>query len=278
MPLTDREWLEKYRADTLSAAERAAFERRPDYDELMRLSASSASPKAAFPWRWIATGGGIVVVLLMWIFWPRTPAGTHRAAPGEKHSGHLPDGSRFALNAGSELHYQPKRWARDRRVQLTGEAFFAVEAGSTFTVETELGAISVLGTQFNVRTWDDRLAVSCHSGRVELIAYGIERTAVLDSGRALTYVPGEGFYVQASTPAATAWLEGFSPFRDAPLGMVLDELERQYDVTVVAGGIDLSQPLSCTFRHQQLELALKKVLEPLNLGYRIAGQTIYLQP
>ena len=81
---------------------------------------------------------------------------------------HLPDSSFVALNMGSELYYTKKGWQTERRVELKGEAFFKVKKGSIFEVETDQGIISVLGTEFNVKSWNNYFEVTCYSGLVRV--------------------------------------------------------------------------------------------------------------
>ena len=85
----------------------------------------------------------------------------------------LPDGSLAYLNANSEISY---RKSFDKRtVKQRGEVFYSVVAGgSPFVVETENGRITVLGTEFNVKTTTDALEVEVEEGLVELKAKNLE--------------------------------------------------------------------------------------------------------
>ena len=69
----------------------------------------------------------------------------------------LADGTTVHLNAGSKLTY-PVRFAGKRRiVRLEGEAYFDVagDENHPFVVQTHLGEITVLGTEFNVNAYAD---------------------------------------------------------------------------------------------------------------------------
>jgi len=79
----------------------------------------------------------------------------------------LPDGSQVYLNHHSSISYQED--FNPRTVNLSGEAFFIVKSNeSIFTVATAHGDIKVLGTEFNVKTTSDQLAVDVEKGLVEL--------------------------------------------------------------------------------------------------------------
>lgn len=79
----------------------------------------------------------------------------------------LPDGSQVYLNHHSSISYQEH--FDPRTLNLSGEAFFIVEPNtSIFTVTTAHGDIKVLGTEFNVKTNSDQVAVEVKKGVVEL--------------------------------------------------------------------------------------------------------------
>ncbi len=79
----------------------------------------------------------------------------------------LPDGSQVYLNHHSSISYQED--FDPRTVNLSGEAFFFVKPNeSIFTVATTHGDIEVLGTEFNVKTTSDQVAVDVKKGLVEL--------------------------------------------------------------------------------------------------------------
>lgn len=76
---------------------------------------------------------------------------------GSKSKIQLPDGTQVWLNADSKITYNEKFQGTLREVQLTGEAFFDVTRDETrpFVIHTNAIDIKVLGTAFNVRSYDD---------------------------------------------------------------------------------------------------------------------------
>ncbi len=86
---------------------------------------------------------------------------TIRVAHGERSRVELPDGTSILLDAGSELRY-PNVFADFRKVFLKGEAFFDVthDKDRPFRVIANHAEIHVLGTQFNVRAWNENPSVS----------------------------------------------------------------------------------------------------------------------
>lgn len=73
----------------------------------------------------------------------------------------LADGTRVWMNSDSKLIYPVAFTGDTREVVLTGEAYFDVrkDLRKPFTVETRLGKIKVLGTQFNVKCYPEEASV-----------------------------------------------------------------------------------------------------------------------
>ncbi|MEQ8423288.1 MAG: FecR domain-containing protein, partial [Cyclobacteriaceae bacterium] len=98
----------------------------------------------------------------------------------------LPDGSRVFLNRNSKLTYKKSYGKENRDVILSGEAFFEVEGDpqNPFTVQLKDAEITVLGTSFNVRAYDEMqsLEVTVETGVVNLAPKEIAETLELRAG------------------------------------------------------------------------------------------------
>ena len=78
--------------------------------------------------------------------------------PGQISEVVLPDGTKVRLNAQSSITYSENfLQSSNREVKLTGEAFFDVteHASHPFIVKTKSINIVVLGTSFNLKSYDD---------------------------------------------------------------------------------------------------------------------------
>lgn len=195
----------------------------------------------------IATGilllAGVAVALWAW----RQPVSV-TAPPGELVTAHLPDGSTAQLNSGTTLrfqrHFETWPWmdAQERTVALEGEAYFEVESsGRPFVVATADARVEVLGTAFNVRSWENRdergTEVALARGRVRVTAGGeTSRRIVLSQ-------PGEvvrtGSVADSTLEVRTASLDQVLAWRrrafaavDRPVAAILADVERQYALTV----------------------------------------------
>lgn len=80
----------------------------------------------------------------------------------------LPDGSVAYLNHNSSIAYDED--FNPRNIEMHGEIVFSVTEGETpFIVDTGLGEVKVLGTEFNVKSDGEELEVEVEEGSVELI-------------------------------------------------------------------------------------------------------------
>lgn len=176
----------------------------------------------------------------------------------------LPDNSKVTLNAKSKLSY-PNLFQINRTLNLEGEAYFEVEKGSIFTVETALGCVKVLGTKFNVNAYKDYFEVICYEGRV----------SVESKGKITIITPSESirFYNHTSENFADnknqkpQWLIGESDFRNVPFKYVIDKFKNQYNVVVDFPKTVESVKFTGTFTHKNIETALKSICIPLQLKY-----------
>ena len=150
----------------------------------------------------------------------------------------LPDGSTVELNAGTEIHYKPYWWWRERKIALQGEAYFEVMNGKAFSVESDVGITQVLGTSFNIYSRGQRYEVTCETGEVRVevsdtknsvILYPFEKASILMSGQLKVEE-------NINMDNEKAWISNKLIFTSEPLVDVFEEIERQYDVEILVHG------------------------------------------
>jgi ferric-dicitrate binding protein FerR (iron transport regulator) len=198
------------------------------------------------------------------------------AQTGEKKEINLTDESVVTLNAGSMISYKGATFNQDRVLRLDGEAFFKVKPGSIFTVKTDYGSVTVLGTSFNVISRDGIFEVNCYTGKVkvqtnkqtEVLITAGERSSENHNDQTLTkstFLP---------TDAGPEWLTGKFVFDNQPLSRVIAELERQYGITVsLEKGLE-NEPYTGLFKSGDLAKALKEITWPLHLKSTVSGKTV----
>ncbi len=150
---------------------------------------------------------------------------------GQRAHIQLADGTTVWVNAGSTLTY-PTMFGKERRVSLTGEAFFDVAKGEApFIVSTGKTDVRALGTQFNVFNYPaEKLVVSLLEGLVKVYPMGNEQKGVfLTPNQQLTDDDGR-FAVTSIATDPIAWKEGLYVFEYQQMKDILKKLELYYDV------------------------------------------------
>lgn len=147
----------------------------------------------------------------------------------------LADGTRVWLNSATKLIFPQNFTGKERRVVLSGEAFFEVarDESKPFIVETSRMDVKVLGTRFNVNAYTDNEVVSTTlvDGSVE-VASGTQKP--------ITLVPGEQAYGEAgelekrevNIRLYTSWIDGRFMFNNVELEEIAKQISRWYDVEI----------------------------------------------
>lgn len=148
----------------------------------------------------------------------------------------LADGSLVWLNAASSVTYPTAFVGTERKVRITGEAYFEVakNAAMPFYVSHDDGAmIKVLGTHFNVNAYDDEKEI-----RVTLLEGSVN---VSNAGKSSTIKPGEQAQITKGNIATKsgvdieevmAWKNGQFYFNGTDLKTIMRQIEKYYDVEV----------------------------------------------
>ena len=153
----------------------------------------------------------------------------------------LADGSRVWLNAGSSITFPVAFAGNERKVSMTGEAYFEVTHNTAmpFKVLNGKTEITDLGTQFNVNAYDNEadLKVTLLEGSVKIN----NAASPAKTSKGIVMKPGEQAQVTADikiirgvdVDKVMAWKNGVFNFQDATLEEVMRQLERWYDIDVV---------------------------------------------
>jgi transmembrane sensor len=187
----------------------------------------------------------------------------------------LPDASTVSLNALSTVTFNKHNWSKKRSVELDGEAFFKVAKGSKFEVKTEAGTVTVLGTQFNIKQRNNYFEVICYEGKVG-VTFQNQQTTLL-AGDSFLMIDGKLIAKEKEKLTTPSWLNNESQFISLPYNIVLDEFERQFNVTIDPTNVDLTQIFTGGFSHNNMDLALQAITLPLHVTYSKTKNTITLK-
>ena len=154
--------------------------------------------------------------------------------PGMTTSVVLPDSTVVYLNSESSLRYPSVFEGDIRNVELKGEAYFAVTKQVTkpFIVCLDQAEITVLGTEFNVRNYENEaIATTLVKGSVSVTDNSNISECRLRPGQQAVLEKG-GITVREVEPIHfVAWKDGFFVYQDKKLDDILNELARWYDFT-----------------------------------------------
>lgn len=300
--MKDKESIRKWLDNELTEEERVAFEKTDDFQfltnltqalqefkasgyaverELERYHRETRGSSGASKSSWISPLLKIAAVLfflagISYWFLRETPAAEQpfKITDADQKEYFFPDSSYVVLNKSSAISYNRAGWAENRNVILTGEAYFRVEKSQQFTVITDFGQVSVLGTRFNVKNRPNYFEVTCYEGRVA-VQTDLSREVLEEGGqyRMINGVVRERTLNGTSLPS---WTENITTFTSVPIIEVLREFERQYDVTIKYHKLDTNRLFTGSFPHTDRLVALKSIAIPLGLEYRMGEDEIIL--
>ena len=152
----------------------------------------------------------------------------------------LPDGSQVWLNAASSLRFPVAFTEAERRVELTGEAYFEVakDARHPFKVTARGAEVTVLGTHFDVQAYDDEpaLAATLLEGAVQ-VRQGTQQALLRPGQQGRCWPQGQVQVREVDVQHAVAWKNGYFVFNDEPIEAIMRQVARWYDVDVQYQGV-----------------------------------------
>ena len=196
----------------------------------------------------------------------------------------LSDGTKVFLNSDSRLKYPVTFNGEDRRVELSGEAFFEVVSDSLhpFIVHTRDMETRVLGTTFDIQAYPDELTTKTTllTGRVLVSVNHLSLTETLKPGLQASWTKGTDKITVKEVNVATQalWRDGIIMLDDDGLENVMRMLARWYNVTYEFKG---DQSVKHTFtgkidRNEDLESVLKTLTLLGGPKFEIRGTVVYI--
>jgi ferric-dicitrate binding protein FerR (iron transport regulator) len=147
----------------------------------------------------------------------------------------LADGSQVWLNAASSITFPTRFSGDDRRVSITGEAYFEVskDAGKKFLVSTNATTTEVLGTHFNINAYGNEPSV-----KITLLEGSVRvNGSIIQPGQQALSAKGSVTVVDdINIEQVMAWKNGMFEFNETDIQTIMRQIERWYDVEVVFDG------------------------------------------
>lgn len=240
-------------------------------------NARDQKPNLSKKWRGYSIAASIILLIGCLSYFSFFNETTYASGYGEQLTFNLPDGSEVILNSKSTITFHKFNWNDNRQLTLDGEAFFDVEKGNTFTVNTNLGNVTVLGTEFNVNATKAYFNVFCYEGKVKVDDFANSSSHILTPH--LGYQNSKhqkalNFSEEIDSPM---WLQHQSVFKSTPIKHVFETLEKHYNLKFTYVSFDDTILFTGVFPNNNQNIALETVLKSLNLTYTVDGNRVIIE-
>lgn len=243
-----------------------------------RMDASGAKMVRMRPAnRWLKIAAALLVLVVAAIALPRffdqnQNWVTIHASQGESKEVVLADGTKIWLNEETTLEHPNKFVGNERKVKLTGEAFFEVEKNEKkpFIIEGRDGEITVLGTSFNVRDYyaEKKTVVTVRSGKVQFQPKGSDKKVILEQNDQVVFDKQSSELITSNVEKLNAlgWHTKYLDFQGVPMRKALEEIGQAYNVKIyLTNGDMFNCPLITTYDNFKLET----IIEILEAGFEL---------
>lgn len=209
-------------------------------------------------------------------------------ARGNQYQLVLTDGTRVWLNASSSIRFPVYFTGNERKVEVTGEAYFEVakDAKKPFKVvvvpasgETNATEIDVLGTHFNVNAYQEEpdIKTTLLEGAVKIKRANTMQ--MLSPGQQARVTPsGITLEKNINLSQVMAWKEGLFSFDNTDIRLLMRQVERWYDVDVDFEGKITEEGFSGRISRNVPLSEFLKALELNDVHIKRMGRKITVMP
>jgi transmembrane sensor len=194
----------------------------------------------------------------------------------------LSDGTNVWLDAASSIKYPTVFAGNERKVEITGEAYFEVahNAAKPFRVMTQGQTVEVLGTHFNINAYTNEPVI-----KTTLLEGSVK---VTDNTKVITLVPGEQAQVQpgiadneikvldnVDTNEVIAWKNGLFQFNKASIESIMRQVARWYDVDISYSNNKIpAKSFTGSISRNSSASQFLQILSYTGLHFEIAGKKV----
>ncbi len=197
----------------------------------------------------------------------------------------LSDGTNVWLNAASSIRFPVVFVGKERKVEITGEAYMEVAKNKEkpFKVKAGSSEIEVLGTHFNVNAYDDEASIKT------TLLEGAVKISAGENNQAIKYLkPGQQSSVNkngnvavmnnADIEEAVAWKNGLFIFKSTDVKTIMRQISRWYNVDVeYKGNVNLHFTGQLT-RNEDVKEVFEKIALTDEVHFKIDGRRIIVSP
>jgi len=193
----------------------------------------------------------------------------------------LPDGSNIFLNRNTRLSYRENFGRHGRNVTLSGEAFFEIarDENIPFIVDAGNASVKVLGTSFNIITYnqDSAVEVFVKTGQVMVSGNENNNNLILEPGYIGTISPDRSEKSVNNNLNYMSWNTGLLVYDGQTLDVVFRDLKRVYNMDIVADDPDIiTNTWTSPIDNQTQETIIRLICASFNLSYTKEGSVYHL--
>lgn len=201
---------------------------------------------------------------------------------GGQYQLELPDGSLVWLNATSSIRFPTSFVQKERRVEITGEAYFEVAKNrdKPFIVTVNNAEVQVLGTHFNINAYlnEDDVKTTLLEGSVKFVNHA--NADILKPGQQSQLTKNGSVKVVSDVDVdkVVAWKNGLFDFDNAGIETIMRQLSRWYNVDIEYKGKTEDLFIAEMRRNIKLSDALKALQLTGKVRFEIEGKKIIVMP
>lgn len=218
----------------------------------------------------------ILIGAIVWISFFHSNQTEVKTQPAKTEIIQYADGTRIHISPKSSIAYIEKTWDQNRIVNLSGQAFFKVEKGSPFVVNTVQGKIEVLGTSFDIWEMEGTMRIQCFEGKVQVT---IGRSSKIIFANQQLFIRNNKIGdVEELLTSQPDWMDQRRIYQKMSLRVVLQDIERFYGVKTDATNVKVTDNFGGIIPTNDLDKALEYLSKSVNWTYEIKENTIYFNP
>lgn len=232
----------------------------------------------------VSIAASFLLIVSCWYFFAQPDLPQVYTSDSEKQEIILEDGTKIWLNKNSSVTVNNEFNKDNRKVQLTGEAYFEVTKNNAlaFEVESKSSVTKVLGTSFNICSLDtdSLITISVFSGKVNFSSENNNQNIALTPSHYAILNLNSGNIISDTliNTNVLAWKNGSLTFDDTEIRDMLITLESYFCVKVEVVDKDV---LNCrytgTFNSPTLDEFFTIFTQSLNLNYKKYENKILIQ-
>jgi transmembrane sensor len=198
----------------------------------------------------------------------------------------LSDGTKVWLNSGSSLRYPITFFGKERKVEMSGEAYFEVakNAQMPFKAVVNQMEVEVLGTHFNINAYPDEEAIKTTllEGRVN-VSEGSENSFLSPGQQAQIENHGNQLIPKimvqtVDVEKVIAWKSGIFEFDNTGLPAIMRQISRWYNVDVEYKSIPGTEKFGGAINKNVPLSNVLKMLEENGVKFELSENKIIVKP